>query len=58
MDTTVSEKTSIFRLFRLLTGDIRTFMRQEIQLVKTELTEKISHMGGLLLRGKLRRCKQ
>lgn len=32
-------------MFRNLTGDTRTFIRQEIQLAKTELSEKLSHMG-------------
>jgi hypothetical protein len=45
MDTAAPDKTSMLGLFRLLTADTRTFIRQEIQLVKTELSEKASHFG-------------
>src|ERR1041385_8474791 len=45
MDTAAQDKTSVLTLIRLFTGDIRTFVRQEIQLAKTELSEKISHMA-------------
>src|SRR5262249_18499753 len=41
----VSDKTSMLKLFRLLAGDTRTFIRQEIQLIKTEVSEKVSHIG-------------
>ena len=45
MDTTAPAKASLLGLFRLLTGDTRTFLRQEIELAKTELSEKISQMA-------------
>ncbi|HWQ93231.1 MAG TPA: phage holin family protein [Clostridia bacterium] len=32
-------------LVRALTGNTKTFIRQEIQLAKTEVTEKVSRMG-------------
>ncbi len=38
-------RTSLVGLFRALTGDTRTFIRQEIQLAKTEISEKISRLG-------------
>jgi hypothetical protein len=38
-------RSSVFGLFRALTGDTRTFVRQEIQLAKTEISEKLSRMG-------------
>jgi len=45
--TTVRTRTSssLLGLFRALKGDTRTFVRQEIQLAKTELSEKISRFG-------------
>jgi ElaB/YqjD/DUF883 family membrane-anchored ribosome-binding protein len=36
---------SLLGLVRALTGDTRTFVRQEIQLAKTELSEKLSHLS-------------
>lgn len=38
-------KASVLGLIRALTGDTKTFIRQEIQLAKTELSEKISKLG-------------
>jgi len=38
-------KTSTFGLVRHLTADFKTFMRQEIQLAKTEISEKISSLS-------------
>lgn len=38
-------KASVLGLIRSLTGDTKTFIRQEIQLAKTELSEKISKLG-------------
>ncbi len=45
METPNPTRSSFLGLFRLLTGDIRTFIRQEIQLAKTEVSEKISMLG-------------
>jgi ElaB/YqjD/DUF883 family membrane-anchored ribosome-binding protein len=46
METTVRTRTSsIIGLIRALTGDTKTFIRQEIQLAKTELSEKLSKFG-------------
>lgn len=45
MDTTAPVKSSLIGLFRLLTGDTRTFIRQEILLAKTELTEKTAKLA-------------
>ena len=46
METTVrARSSSLLGLFRALTGDTRTFIRQEIQLAKTELSEKLSKLG-------------
>lgn len=42
---TFTPRTSVFRLMRLLTGDTRTLVRQEVQLAKTEISEKISRLG-------------
>lgn len=36
---------SFFTLLRTLTGDTKTLIRQEVQLAKTEISEKISMMG-------------
>ena len=48
-DSTVQGSTvqgrSIFRLFRTLTSDTRTLIRQEIKLARTELSENVSKMG-------------
>jgi len=38
-------QTSFIGLFRLLTGDTRTFIRQEIRLAKTEMAEKVSKLA-------------
>jgi hypothetical protein len=42
MEATSARESSLFGLFRGLTGDIRTLIRQEIQLAKTEMTENVS----------------
>jgi ElaB/YqjD/DUF883 family membrane-anchored ribosome-binding protein len=38
-------KTSVLNLFKNLTADFKTFIRQELELAKTELSEKISMLG-------------
>ncbi len=38
-------RTSFLGLFRLLTGDTKTFIKQEIDLAKTEISEKLSKLG-------------
>ena len=43
--TASAPRASVFRLFRALTTDTRTLLRQEVQLAKTEISEKISRMG-------------
>jgi hypothetical protein len=47
METTTSTRTggSIFGLIRALSGDSKTFIRQEIQLAKTEVMENLASMG-------------
>src|SRR5689334_11328346 len=45
MDSSTAPRASVFRLFRGLTSDTRTLLRQELQLAKTELSEKISCLG-------------
>ncbi len=45
MPTLLRARTSLVGLFRALTGDTQTFIRQEIQLAKTELSEKASRLG-------------
>jgi len=45
MESTVANKTSVFGLLRNLTTETRTFVRQEVDLAKTEISEKISLMG-------------
>lgn len=45
MSTLMRARTSLTGLFRELTSDTRTFIRQEIQLAKTELAEKVSLFG-------------
>ena len=45
METLPRSRISFLGLFRALTGDTRTFVRQEIQLAKKELSEKISSLG-------------
>jgi hypothetical protein len=43
--SSTASRTSVFRLFRALTSDTRTLLRQEMQLARTEMTEKLSRMG-------------
>jgi ElaB/YqjD/DUF883 family membrane-anchored ribosome-binding protein len=43
--TTPPRSLSLFALLRALTGNTRTFIRQEVQLAKTEISEKASRMG-------------
>ena len=38
-------KTSLINLFKNLTADFKTFIHQEIDLAKTEISEKISMLG-------------
>jgi ElaB/YqjD/DUF883 family membrane-anchored ribosome-binding protein len=45
MHGTETRRRSVFGLVGGLTGDVRTFMKQEIELVKTEISEKISRTG-------------
>jgi hypothetical protein len=45
METSPTANRSLAGLFRALTGDTRTLLRQELQLAKTEITENISRMG-------------
>jgi ElaB/YqjD/DUF883 family membrane-anchored ribosome-binding protein len=45
MESSTVVRNSLFSLFRALTGDTKTLIRQEIQLAKTELSEKLSTMG-------------
>lgn len=46
METTASgPRTTLIGLFRALTGNTKSFIRDEIQLAKTELSEKLSSMG-------------
>jgi len=45
MENSTAAKTSIFGLIRDLTSETKTFMRQEVDLAKTEISEKISAMG-------------
>jgi ElaB/YqjD/DUF883 family membrane-anchored ribosome-binding protein len=42
---TAMVKTSVFGLMKDLTSEFKTFIRQEVQLAKTEISEKISLMG-------------
>lgn len=44
-ETTVLPRASVFRLFRALTSDLRTLLRQELQLAKTEVSEKLAKLG-------------
>src|SRR5437879_4484195 len=46
MDTASVSQTSVLGLIRALTGDTKTFIRQEVQLAKTEITEKIAKLGS------------
>lgn len=45
MQTSTAPRTSLRRLFRALTSDAKTFIRQEVQLAKTEIGEKLSEFG-------------
>jgi ElaB/YqjD/DUF883 family membrane-anchored ribosome-binding protein len=45
MEETAVRGTSVFRLFRVLSSDTRTLLRQEVALAKTEISEKLSRMG-------------
>lgn len=45
MEMLTSARPSLLTLFRSLTSDTKTLIRQEIQLAKTELSEKFSRMG-------------
>lgn len=45
MDINTPVRNTFLGLLRALTGDTRTFIQQEIQLAKTELSEKISNLG-------------
>src|SRR5512140_2283599 len=45
METATASRSSVVGLLGDLTGDARTFIRQEISLAKTELTEKLSALG-------------
>ena len=45
MQTTMLARNSVFGLVRNLTAEAKTFIRQEVQLAKTEISEKISLMG-------------
>ncbi len=45
MDTAAPSRFSLFGLIRALTGDTRTFIRQEIELAKTEISEKLATLG-------------
>lgn len=44
-ESTTASRTTLFRLFRALTSDTRTLLRQEVQLARTEISEKLSRMG-------------
>jgi len=43
--TTMSNGSSVLGLVRNLTSEVTTFVRQEIDLAKTEISEKLSAMG-------------
>ncbi len=45
MPIVTQPRTSLVGLIRGLTGDTKTFIRQEIQLAKTEIGEKVAHFG-------------
>jgi hypothetical protein len=45
MESTAGARSSLFGLFRTLTSDTKTLIRQEIELAKTEISEKISLLG-------------
>ena len=46
METASASQPSVFTLIRSLTGDTKTFVRQEVQLAKTEISEKIAKLGS------------
>lgn len=43
---TLDSRTSVFGLVKNLSSEITTFVRQEINLAKTEISEKLSKMGS------------
>lgn len=45
MQTASYPKTSFFGLFRELKDEAKTFMREEVQLAKTEFSENVASMG-------------
>lgn len=45
MEMLTSARPTLVTLFKSLTSDTKTFIRQEIRLAKTELAEKASRMG-------------
>ncbi len=45
MDTATLRRSSFADLVRSLNAETRTFIREEFQLAKTELSEKASHLG-------------
>jgi len=45
METLTPEKTSLFGLIRNVADETKTFVRQEAQLLKAELSEKFSRMA-------------
>jgi hypothetical protein len=45
MQTASYPKTSFFGLFRELKDEAKTFVREEVQLAKTELSENVASMG-------------
>ncbi len=53
MDTSIAQDelapqtppSSLLTLFRAMAGDVRTLLRQELRLVRTEITEKLARMG-------------
>ncbi len=44
-ETAGKSSSSLLTLFRTLTGDTKTLIRQEIQLAKTEISEKLAMVG-------------
>jgi hypothetical protein len=45
METITHHPLSVFGLFRSLTGDARTLLRQELKLARVEVTENLSRVG-------------
>ena len=45
MEASTSARTSLLGLVKELTGETKTFIRQELQLLKTELSEKMGRLG-------------